>query len=226
MSFSTCRALKSFRILIFNFRWRAFIFYSYFGNVYFSPLRSEMKVVSDTETNALGTPYCSPKSMYQLADKVTQFCQHLHSAARFAERFLCTQYDIKELKQQAAADIKSKLSPDNIFVELFSTFTSLSVAPQTFRSVISADRLLQTRRTPRNRSRLPPREPRQARGDEGTAHMAQVSRRGPSPDGRNQGDIHADLEVGGCFEGQFDVHAAEAAMPQLFAHGFLLLQVV
>ncbi|OBZ67212.1 hypothetical protein A0H81_12855 [Grifola frondosa] len=47
-------------------------------------------------------PLCSPKSMYRLADK----------------------YDLQDLKKLAFNDIRSKLSADNILVELFSKYTS------------------------------------------------------------------------------------------------------
>ncbi|KAI0689655.1 hypothetical protein C8T65DRAFT_672775 [Cerioporus squamosus] len=88
--------------------WRAFIYYSYFGAISFAPLRSQAKSTprKDLKGSRAGTftpPECSPKSIYRLADK----------------------YDIKELKTKAAADIKSKLTPSNIFTELFSSFTCL-----------------------------------------------------------------------------------------------------
>ncbi|KAH9942338.1 uncharacterized protein BXZ73DRAFT_74614 [Epithele typhae] len=83
--------------------WRAFIFYTYFGILSFAPLRSDP--VTEEEAGHVGpfkAPQCSPKSMYRLADK----------------------YGVQVVKQQAAADINSKLTPNNIFQELFSSFTS------------------------------------------------------------------------------------------------------
>ncbi|KAI0779799.1 hypothetical protein C8Q74DRAFT_716517 [Fomes fomentarius] len=88
--------------------WRAFIYYTYFDTISFAPLKSQQNATSDKGKDTAGPgafnpPECSPKSMYRLAEK----------------------YDIKELKTKAVADIQSKLSPDNIFTELFSPFTSL-----------------------------------------------------------------------------------------------------
>ncbi|KAI0745441.1 hypothetical protein C8Q76DRAFT_703670 [Earliella scabrosa] len=82
--------------------WKAFIFYSYFEELNFAPLKSEHKTRQRDEDPG-NAPLCSPKSMYRLADK----------------------YDIAPLKDKAAADIKAKLSPHNILEEIFSSLTSL-----------------------------------------------------------------------------------------------------
>ncbi|KAH9938930.1 hypothetical protein B0H21DRAFT_52118 [Amylocystis lapponica] len=87
--------------------WQAFIYYTYFEKVNFSPLRSQTgtsrKVVKGhRQTELYQPPLCSPKSMYRLADK----------------------YDLKDLRELAKNDIKQKLTEDNILVELFSHFTS------------------------------------------------------------------------------------------------------
>ncbi|TBU29591.1 hypothetical protein BD311DRAFT_756443 [Dichomitus squalens] len=82
--------------------WKAFIFFAYFGELNFAPLKSQpgsrrMKPASHA------APLCSPKSMYRIAHK----------------------YDILSLREKAVADIKAKLSPSNILEEIFTTFTSL-----------------------------------------------------------------------------------------------------
>ncbi|KAI0743835.1 hypothetical protein C8Q80DRAFT_1183395 [Daedaleopsis nitida] len=82
--------------------WKAFIFYAYFEEIEFAPLKSEQKT-RPKDREIYETPICSPKSMYRLAEK----------------------YDIAPLKEKAANDIKAKLSPHNILEEIFSTFTSL-----------------------------------------------------------------------------------------------------
>ncbi|TBU43628.1 hypothetical protein BD309DRAFT_91058 [Dichomitus squalens] len=81
--------------------WKAFIFYTYFGELNFAPLASQlqkqaMKAESDT------APLCSPKSMYRVAHK----------------------YNIPSLQKKAIEDIKAKLSPLNILEEIFTSFTS------------------------------------------------------------------------------------------------------
>ena len=50
-------------------RWKAFIFYSYFEELNFAPLKSEHKTRQRDEDPG-NAPLCSPKSMYRLADKV------------------------------------------------------------------------------------------------------------------------------------------------------------
>ncbi|KZT08415.1 uncharacterized protein LAESUDRAFT_66371 [Laetiporus sulphureus 93-53] len=85
---------------------KAFAFYTLTKKVDFAPLRSQPTSIrrekASTHRMAYDSPQCSPKSMY-----------------RFAH--MC---EIKELKELALEDIKSKLSPDNILEELFSTLTS------------------------------------------------------------------------------------------------------
>lgn len=52
------------------FRWRAFIYYCYTGIVHFANLRSQSTPDKQSGLED-GPPHCSPKSMYQLAKKVT-----------------------------------------------------------------------------------------------------------------------------------------------------------
>ncbi|KAL6308088.1 hypothetical protein BKA93DRAFT_765328 [Sparassis latifolia] len=86
--------------------WQAFIFYVYTGKVEFAPLKSQVRSARgasvDERAMLSRPPRCSPKSMYRLAEK----------------------YDLKELKDLAAKDLKSKLSKENILPEVFSGFTS------------------------------------------------------------------------------------------------------
>ncbi|KAM5532554.1 hypothetical protein V8D89_013760 [Ganoderma adspersum] len=82
--------------------WKSFIFYAYYEELNFSPLKSQQPP-RPKEQDPYEAPLCSPKSMYRIAHK----------------------YDIASLKEKALNDIKSKLSPGNILEEMFSTFTSL-----------------------------------------------------------------------------------------------------
>ncbi|OBZ67216.1 hypothetical protein A0H81_12859 [Grifola frondosa] len=81
---------------------QAFIYYLYTGEVWFSPLRSQGIPTAQPSDETYQPPRCSPKSMYRLADK----------------------YDLSVLKRLAMEDIRSKLSGNNILVEVFSKFTS------------------------------------------------------------------------------------------------------
>ncbi|EMD33601.1 hypothetical protein CERSUDRAFT_98164 [Gelatoporia subvermispora B] len=81
--------------------WQALIFYIYFGEVRFAPLKSQNARVVET-LDAWSAPLCSPKSMYRLADK----------------------YGLDDLKKRALDDIRLKLSTKNIWTELLSRFTS------------------------------------------------------------------------------------------------------
>ncbi|KAH9910216.1 uncharacterized protein BXZ73DRAFT_58985 [Epithele typhae] len=80
--------------------WLAFVFYAYFGKASFAPLKSQNQAV-DTPKTPLEPPQCSPKSMYRIAEK----------------------YNATDLRRLAIESIKSRLSMDNILVELFSSFT-------------------------------------------------------------------------------------------------------
>ncbi|KAI0779797.1 hypothetical protein C8Q74DRAFT_1199511 [Fomes fomentarius] len=82
--------------------WKAFIFYTYFHELDFAPLKSEHKT-RPGKPIPVEIPTCSPKSMYRLAEK----------------------YDIVSLKARAADAIKARLSPHNILEEIFSSFTCL-----------------------------------------------------------------------------------------------------
>ncbi|KAL6300195.1 hypothetical protein BKA93DRAFT_829264 [Sparassis latifolia] len=88
--------------------WQSLVFYLYTGTVSFAPLRSQGLQVRMVEKEQHSRkfprrpPLCSPKSMYRLADKL----------------------GIDQLKELAAADIRTKLSADNILDELFSSFTN------------------------------------------------------------------------------------------------------
>ncbi|RDX50131.1 hypothetical protein OH76DRAFT_1482610 [Lentinus brumalis] len=77
---------------------KALVYYSYTGEITFSPLRSIRKAPGST-TKPLS---CSPKSIYRVADK----------------------YDIPSLKSLALSNIRSQLSPAIAIKELFSLFTS------------------------------------------------------------------------------------------------------
>ncbi|RDX50132.1 hypothetical protein OH76DRAFT_1455600 [Lentinus brumalis] len=79
---------------------QAFIFYAYFDQVSFAPLKSQEQAVAQPIA-PYDPPSSSPKSMYRLADK----------------------YDIDALKVKASEDIKTKLTTENILTELFSSFT-------------------------------------------------------------------------------------------------------
>ena len=59
-------------------RLKALVFYLYTNEVAFAPLRSQK--AKDLEDTAHGAPYCSPKSMYRIADKVCL----MHTEARKA----------------------------------------------------------------------------------------------------------------------------------------------
>ncbi|KAI0711678.1 hypothetical protein C8Q76DRAFT_737486 [Earliella scabrosa] len=84
--------------------WKAFIFYAYSGKLSFAPLTSTKNKSRRRGLQSLnGTPTCSPKSMYRFAEK----------------------YDIGDLKKAAFDNLRGQLSPKNIFVELFSSFTAL-----------------------------------------------------------------------------------------------------
>jgi hypothetical protein len=54
-------------------RWHAFVYYCYTGIINFSSLRSQAGTEATLQQRPLkdGPPHCSPKSMYQLAQKVT-----------------------------------------------------------------------------------------------------------------------------------------------------------
>jgi hypothetical protein len=54
-------------------RWHAFVYYRYTGIINFSGLRSQAGTEATLQQSPLkdGPPHCSPKSMYQLAQKVT-----------------------------------------------------------------------------------------------------------------------------------------------------------
>ncbi|RPD63870.1 hypothetical protein L227DRAFT_572310 [Lentinus tigrinus ALCF2SS1-6] len=80
--------------------WKAFIFYAYFDQIAFAPLKSQEQLAPERAA-PFDPPPCSPKSMYRLAEK----------------------YGIEALKAKAAEDIKKKLSTENILTELFSSFT-------------------------------------------------------------------------------------------------------
>ncbi|EKM56960.1 uncharacterized protein PHACADRAFT_160515 [Phanerochaete carnosa HHB-10118-sp] len=88
--------------------WKAFIFYLYTGDIAFAPLKSEVRTkpnssdVARRENFTPSPPLCSPKSMYRLADEL----------------------GLKDLKDRARRDIESKISEQNILVELFSSFTA------------------------------------------------------------------------------------------------------
>ncbi|KAH9941015.1 hypothetical protein B0H21DRAFT_753592, partial [Amylocystis lapponica] len=87
--------------------WQAFVFYTYFEKVAFAPLRSQtdtpgLVVNKQGWPDLYEAPLCSPKSMYRLAEK----------------------YDLTALRQLAITNIKTKLSGDNILLELFTPFTS------------------------------------------------------------------------------------------------------
>ncbi|OCH92494.1 hypothetical protein OBBRIDRAFT_791246 [Obba rivulosa] len=81
--------------------WQALVFYIYFGEVAFAPLKSQAGKAGEQQQAWLPS-LCSPKSMYRLADK----------------------YDLGDLKTRALEDIRSKLSTENIWTELLSRFTS------------------------------------------------------------------------------------------------------
>ncbi|EMD33598.1 hypothetical protein CERSUDRAFT_98161 [Gelatoporia subvermispora B] len=81
--------------------WQALIFYIYFGEVKFAPLKSQ-GVTTPEPQDAWSAPLCSPKSMYRLADK----------------------YGLEDLRKQALDNIRSRLSSRNIWTELLSRFTS------------------------------------------------------------------------------------------------------
>ncbi|KAM5532551.1 hypothetical protein V8D89_013757 [Ganoderma adspersum] len=85
--------------------WRAFLFYAYFDELLFAPLKSlkGSTAHSTGANNPYGPPACSPKSMYRLAEK----------------------YDMPALKKCAMDGIRAQLSSKNILEELFSSFTTL-----------------------------------------------------------------------------------------------------
>ncbi|KAJ3486469.1 hypothetical protein NLI96_g4229 [Meripilus lineatus] len=86
--------------------WRALVYYLGTGEISFSPLRSQKlppKAVSlENSSKEREAPPCSPKSMYRLAH----------------------QLQLKDLQNLAFKDIKSKLTAENIFNELFSPFSA------------------------------------------------------------------------------------------------------
>jgi len=51
-------------------RWHAFVYYCYTGIINFANLRSQSTPDEQSRLED-GPPHCSPKSMYQLARKVT-----------------------------------------------------------------------------------------------------------------------------------------------------------
>ncbi|OCH92463.1 hypothetical protein OBBRIDRAFT_791207 [Obba rivulosa] len=81
--------------------WQALVFYIYTGEISFSPLKSKHAPVTQSR-ELYQAPPCSPKSMYRLAEK----------------------YDMRELKSKALDNIRSQLTKDIIWPELFSVFTS------------------------------------------------------------------------------------------------------
>ncbi|KAJ3486470.1 hypothetical protein NLI96_g4230 [Meripilus lineatus] len=95
-------------ILIFSYtgRWQALVYYLGTGEISFSSLRSETHslnaLLPEDLSKGWGAPPCSPKSMYRLAH----------------------QLQLTDLKKLAFEDIESKLSAQNIFNELFSSFTA------------------------------------------------------------------------------------------------------
>ncbi|KIP10838.1 hypothetical protein PHLGIDRAFT_11103 [Phlebiopsis gigantea 11061_1 CR5-6] len=107
--FSDPRSAGTIR-LIRNFAyptWNAFMYYLYTEEVTFAPLRSQTQTLksSDAAQNEVTTPVapqCSPKSMYSLAHEL----------------------GLDDLMKLAKNDIQTKLCPDNILTELFSSFTS------------------------------------------------------------------------------------------------------
>ena len=105
--------------------WKAFIYYLYTGKVAFACLRSQGRAPTPStvvrkENLSPSPPLCSPKSMYKLADEVSipVITPHMARLKQF-------QLGISDLKELARDDILSKLSNENIVIELFSTFTSL-----------------------------------------------------------------------------------------------------
>ncbi|KAH9948331.1 hypothetical protein B0H21DRAFT_252565 [Amylocystis lapponica] len=88
--------------------WQSLVFYIYTGLISFAPLKSqgvqyrEAEKVQHHSEFPHRPPMCSPKSMYNLADKL----------------------GLKELKERAASFIRLQLKPQNILDELFSSFTS------------------------------------------------------------------------------------------------------
>ncbi|KAI0728229.1 hypothetical protein C8Q72DRAFT_384723 [Fomitopsis betulina] len=85
---------------------QSFVFWSLTGQTSFAPLRSQSSSVHLQHNLKVAEPYdpplCSPKSMY-----------------RFAH--MCS---VPELKKRALEDLISKLTPENILPELFSSLTS------------------------------------------------------------------------------------------------------
>ncbi|KAF8844421.1 hypothetical protein BDN67DRAFT_773290 [Paxillus ammoniavirescens] len=81
--------------------WRAFVYYCYTGKIAFYPLRSQMPRNKFPEV-AGAPPFCSPKSMYRLADKLA----------------------MEDLKNRAFDAVKAGLSTANIVDEALSYFTS------------------------------------------------------------------------------------------------------
>ncbi|KAI0088862.1 hypothetical protein BDY19DRAFT_946409 [Irpex rosettiformis] len=106
--------------------WRAMIFWLYTGEITFAKLKSQSAPNEDGATLRPSKPLqCSPKSMYRLADKC----------------------GIDELKKLSLENIRSKLSTDNIAVELRCRLPSLyeevrnvviEYACQSARSVVTA----------------------------------------------------------------------------------------
>ncbi|KAI0088863.1 hypothetical protein BDY19DRAFT_946415 [Irpex rosettiformis] len=84
----------------------ALMFFFLTGEVNFASLRSTQSIddeASSFDLEPWEAPQCSPKSMYRLADKL----------------------GLSDLKEKAKKDIEAKLTPDNIMVELRSSFTSI-----------------------------------------------------------------------------------------------------
>ncbi|CCL99840.1 uncharacterized protein FIBRA_01864 [Fibroporia radiculosa] len=86
---------------------QAFIFYVFTGKIEFAPLKSQpisiRKEKYSIRRKPYQSPFCSPKSIYRLADM----------------------YGIHDLQTLALNDIKSKLSPENIMIELSSSLTPI-----------------------------------------------------------------------------------------------------
>ena len=104
------------------------IYFLYTGNITFAPFTSDQRYEIPAEArvgdwNLARIPCPSAKSIYRLADKVTEFT---HLRCLLAHRF---QYDLQTLKEQARAYIHGNLADCDIVEEVFSGFSLSWVTP-------------------------------------------------------------------------------------------------
>ena len=104
--------------------WKSLFFYRCTDTISFAPLKSQgvdsrSKYVCETKAKAAPPP-CSPKSIYVLATLVRNLQSNVSQMALTYRLKL----EIRSLHDGAFADIKSKVSSNNVVAEVFSWVTA------------------------------------------------------------------------------------------------------